>query len=208
MLFRSRRPTIYCDTSTLPAVINALAQFRLLFMRDVDWWQAQYDGVASLVPYYGVTPVGKQYLDPGPFDVSITNGVWPGAAAPAPPPPPPASYIPGVDDMDTIAIAPRPTSITPTPTDDVFSLGKDGKLYFQVNSPYWVAGNPVLFDPQPIAPFRVGASWASDNSALRVFVLVVNPDLVSGTLYVNAAVPGVWKFGGWDPVVTGVALPK
>jgi len=203
-----RRPTIYCNTSTVQAVINALAQFGLLFMRDVDWWQAQYDGRATLVSYYGITPVAKQYLDPGggspgPYDVSITNGVWPATTAPTPIP-----TLLGDTDMDIVAIAPRPTSITAAATDDVFFIDADGHLNFQANSPYWVAGNAIQPTPQPYAALQVGASWASDASALRVFVLALNPDLKTADLYVNAMLPGVWQLGGWVKLVSGLPLPK
>ncbi len=108
--------------------------------------------------------------------------------------------------MDTIAVAPRPTSITPTPTDDVFSIGPDGKVYYQANSPYWEEGSPELVDPQPIAVLRIGAAWASDARALRLFALVLNPDLTTGDLYVNAMSPATWKFGGWDKVASNIKL--
>ena len=199
------RPTIYCNTSTLPAVIAALAVYGLQFMRDVDWWQAQYDGQPTLLPYSGVTPVAKQYLDypgnsPGPYDVSITNGVWPAVPASA-------SILEGID-MDVVAVAPRPTSITSAPTDDVFAINAVGELTYQVNSPYWVAGQPIVLAAPP-AMYRVGASWASDASALRVFALVLNPNLVTLDLYVNAMAPAtLGVLGTWDKVASGLLLPK
>ena len=110
--------------------------------------------------------------------------------------------------MDIVAIAPRPTSITAAATDDVFFIDADGHLNFQANSPYWVAGNAIQPTPQPYAALQVGASWASDASALRVFVLALNHDLKTADLYVNAMLPGVWQLGGWVKLVSGLPLPK
>lgn len=87
-----RRPTIYCNISTQPAVVNSLAAQGLQFGRDVDWWAAHYTGTPHLEP----GSVATQYADPGPYDISETDGVWPGvpnspapAPAPAPTPAPP-----------------------------------------------------------------------------------------------------------------------
>jgi hypothetical protein len=77
-----RRPTIYCNTSTHPAVVSALAAVGLEFVRDVDWWEAHYDGVAQVSP----GSVCKQYAGTAGYDVNVTNGVWPNGPAPVPNP--------------------------------------------------------------------------------------------------------------------------
>jgi hypothetical protein len=109
--------------------------------------------------------------------------------------------------MDVAAFTPRPTSITSVPTDDGFFIDVQGKVNFQVNSPYWVPGASEVITPQPYAALRVGVSWASDASALRVFALCLNADLKTCSLYVNAMVPGVWVLGGWDRLINVLPLP-
>lgn len=77
-----RRPTIYTNLYEHPQVVNALAARGLQFGRDVDWWAAGYTGH----PYLASGSVATQYADPGPYDISDTNGVWPYPVAPPPPP--------------------------------------------------------------------------------------------------------------------------
>ena len=77
-----RRPTIYCNTATHPQVVVELAAVGLQFVRDVDWWEAHYDNVATLSP----GSVAKQYQSTAQYDISVTNGVWPNATPPPLPP--------------------------------------------------------------------------------------------------------------------------
>lgn len=82
-------PTIYCNTSTWPQVVN---EFNMAGVTLPHWWSAQYDNVAILD-----TPpaVAKQYTDRAdignPFDVSIVADYWPGVD-----PPPVVSIIENV----------------------------------------------------------------------------------------------------------------
>jgi hypothetical protein len=79
-----RRPTIYCNTSTQPAVVSELAALGLEFVRDVDWWEAHYDNDPTLTP----GSAAKQYQSTDAYDVSSTDGKWPDSLAPAPAPAP------------------------------------------------------------------------------------------------------------------------
>ena len=81
------RPTIYCSTSLHGTVTTALEAVGLQFVRDVDWWEAHYDGLDVLSP----GSVAKQYLgnieiNGKLVDVSVTNGIWPSPPAPQPVP--------------------------------------------------------------------------------------------------------------------------
>ncbi len=80
-----RRPTIYCNTSTWPSVNAALTGLGIS-LGSVDFWVAQYDGVAEIP----AGAVAKQYQSTAQYDISLTNGSWPSQTAPAPPPPPPS----------------------------------------------------------------------------------------------------------------------
>lgn len=68
-------PTLYCNTSTRPAVEAACRAVGLTVGRDVWIWEAHYDGVATLPP----NTVAKQYLgDFHGYDKSIVGPYWPG----------------------------------------------------------------------------------------------------------------------------------
>jgi hypothetical protein len=68
-------PTLYCNTSTRPAVEAACHAVGLTVGRDVWIWEAHYDGVATLPP----NTVAKQYLgDYHGYDKSVVAAYWPG----------------------------------------------------------------------------------------------------------------------------------
>lgn len=81
-----RRPTVYCNSSTVPAVEAALKVVGLQFGRDVDLWVASWDGVSVMPDLPGC--VAKQYQHPpasgGNFDLSVVNPVWLATVANAP----------------------------------------------------------------------------------------------------------------------------
>jgi hypothetical protein len=70
-------PTIYCNKSTWPTVIQAfLAQGVAMPL----WWIAQYNGVKELPSLQGQTAIAKQYagdVAPG-YDLSYVADFWPG----------------------------------------------------------------------------------------------------------------------------------
>jgi len=72
-----RRPTVYCNRSTWPAVVQALGTVGLQFGRDVALWLADPDGVAVLPTTYAGL-VAKQYgQGPGAaYDLSVVNPMW------------------------------------------------------------------------------------------------------------------------------------
>ena len=78
------QPTIYCSQSLWPQVQSA---FNAAGVAQPDYWIASWTGSPFLVP----GSVATQYADPpssgGHYDVSLTNGVWPGSK-PEPPLPP------------------------------------------------------------------------------------------------------------------------
>lgn len=71
-------PTLYCNTSTRPAVEHECAQLGLALHRDYEIWEAHYDNVAALP----AGAVAKQYRDHGPHgenvDMSVVAGYWAG----------------------------------------------------------------------------------------------------------------------------------
>lgn len=64
-------PTVYCNTSTWPAV---KAAFAAAGVAPPHYWVAQYDGNPAIPP----GAVAKQYSSPGPFDISSVADHWPG----------------------------------------------------------------------------------------------------------------------------------
>lgn len=64
-------PTVYCNSSTWPAV---KAAFAAAGVRPPHYWIAKYDGN----PAIPAGAVAKQYSNPGPFDLSAVADVWPG----------------------------------------------------------------------------------------------------------------------------------
>lgn len=85
-----RRPTIYYAKSSAGAVAQALKGAGVA-LSAVDYWVADWTGTAHLIE----GSVATQWASPstgsgGNFDISETNGVWPGTAPPEPPPAPPS----------------------------------------------------------------------------------------------------------------------
>lgn len=72
-------PSVYCNASTWPSVIQAFLAARVAMPH---WWIAQYDGNTTLpsIIVNGVTytAVAKQYGDPVNYDVSAVAEYWPG----------------------------------------------------------------------------------------------------------------------------------
>jgi hypothetical protein len=64
-------PSVYCNTSTWPAVKAAFASAGVT---PPHYWVAQYDGN----PAIPAGAVAKQYSNPGPFDISAVADHWPG----------------------------------------------------------------------------------------------------------------------------------
>lgn len=96
-----RRWTIYCNVSTHQAVVDALAVFHLEFERDGDWFSADWTGTAHLTPGASVTQWANPTLDHEQYDISLTDGVWPGTSvgptpdpAPGPAPSPTGGFMP------------------------------------------------------------------------------------------------------------------
>lgn len=205
-----RRPTIYCNTSTLMSVIVALQAWGLQFMRDVDWWQAQYDGVPTLEPYNGITPVAKQYLgypgnSPGPYDVSITNGVWPLLLPPAPPAP---DALPGSSMLSKACVARRPNTATLGGTNDgadVFTIDPAGLIWQRGDAPDdWNEGGKVQVPSPSTTASNEGvmAAWRLDGSAVDLWV-----ETSDGNLYLNAWGPVTsWGWGAWNLIDSNVAV--
>lgn len=81
-------PTIYCNSSTWPAVRQA---FHGAAVPEPHYWIAEWDG-APTIP---AGAVAKQHSDAGPFDVSSVAPYWPGVdPVPAPTPAPPEDDMP------------------------------------------------------------------------------------------------------------------
>jgi hypothetical protein len=79
---RGQTPTIYCNTTTWPAVVAA---FTAQGVPVPLWWAAQYDDTPRMYP----GAVAKQHTNTPGYDVSIVADYWPGID-PAPIPTPPA----------------------------------------------------------------------------------------------------------------------
>jgi hypothetical protein len=78
-------PTVYCDSSTWPAV---RAAFQAAGVPEPHYWIAEYDGV----PTIPAGAIAKQYKSTDPWDISAVADYWPGVDPPPPPPAPaPAS---------------------------------------------------------------------------------------------------------------------
>lgn len=212
-----RRPTIYCNTSTMPAVKTALAALNLSLgtAGEVDWWQAQYDGVAVLARVNGVMPVAKQYAgspgnSPGPYDVSVADPAWLGTVPtpPAPPPPPPTPSRSA--DMGKTAHAARPDGSGI----DHFGIRADGVIDWQPNIGPITDGSGSAV-PAPVAGqavTEIGALWyqPTPGGTGELFLFAQ----VADTLLQNRCLPdwqaiGVdnpaWSWGGWEVVMSGLA---
>jgi hypothetical protein len=83
-----RRPTIYYARSNAPAVSAALAAVEVA-VAELDFWVADWTGSAHLV----AGSVATQWADPpssgGNYDISETDGTWPGVSVPPAPEPAP-----------------------------------------------------------------------------------------------------------------------
>ncbi|MEY9937281.1 hypothetical protein [Streptacidiphilus sp. MAP5-3] len=64
-------PSVYCNTSTWPAV---RAAFQAVRVPEPHYWVAQYDGDLTIP----TGAVAKQFADPGPYDISSVADYWPG----------------------------------------------------------------------------------------------------------------------------------
>lgn len=87
-----RRPTIYCNESTTPDVVAALAVHGLTFGRDVDHWLAAPDGIAEVPEGC----VAKQYWwGPGiySYDADVALPTWSALPQPKPPAPEPEATM-------------------------------------------------------------------------------------------------------------------
>ena len=93
------RPTLYASWSTWHELFFQLGLLKIPESA-VDWWAADPTGIRHLVP----GSVATQYAwpgrgSPGHFDLSVTNGTWPGTMHAVPPAPPVVAIItkPGSD---------------------------------------------------------------------------------------------------------------
>jgi hypothetical protein len=75
---RGAFPTVYCNTSTWPAVQSALSAAGFVNGTHYDWWAARYTGQPHLEPGSAAT----QYADPGPYDLSLCQDYWPRTGVP------------------------------------------------------------------------------------------------------------------------------
>lgn len=118
--------TIYSATSTYGALRAALAGLAW------DWFAADPTGVAHVVPGSVATQwAWPGHGSPGNFDISETNGVWPGSPAPSPAPPaPPVSST--EDNM-----------LASTPSGNGYWVVKpDGSVYSFGDATYFGGVNP------------------------------------------------------------------
>ncbi|HTT91137.1 MAG TPA: hypothetical protein VMF65_16405 [Acidimicrobiales bacterium] len=106
-----RRPTIYCSASSRPAVVTALMPYGMEFVRDVDNWVADYDGVAQ-VP---AGSVAKQYQT-NSYDSNVALSTWSVLPQPVPQPPPEL-----IEEMNMVAWDPV--------TGGYWMVNPDGAVY-------------------------------------------------------------------------------
>lgn len=132
------RPTVYCSRSAWPAVRAEFARQRV---PEPDYWIADYTGRAHLLP----GSVATQWTDAGPYDVSITNGVWPRTTAPAPPVRPIIEFPPYQEDAVKTALV------------HIGNLDAEGCG--------WGAWDPGFArSPVPVAAVAAGPRPAADHS--------------------------------------------
>lgn len=144
-------PTVYCNTSTWPAVRT---EFQLRKVAEPHYWLAQYDGAATIPAAWSAAGVvAKQYADKGGYDVSVVADYWPGIdPVPTPPPAPTAPADLPEDDMPyLISVTKDPTMPgEATPSAGIFTV--DGGTVVHVDGPSLAAlvdrfGPPVVVSP-------------------------------------------------------------
>lgn len=144
-------PTIYCNTSTWPAVRT---EFQLRKVTEPHYWLAQYDGAATIPAAWSAAGVvAKQYADKGGYDVSVVADYWPGIdPVPTPPSAPAAPTHPLEDDMPyLISVTKDPTQPTETtPSAGIFTV--DGGTVAHVDEASYAGlvarfGQPVVVSP-------------------------------------------------------------
>jgi len=92
-------PTVYCNTSTWPAVVAA---FQARKVGLPHWWAAAYVNDPSKRPTsLPAGAIALQWYDFGRYDASIVADYWPGVD-PAPKPPAPTTQLEEEDDMQQI----------------------------------------------------------------------------------------------------------
>lgn len=104
-------PTVYCNTSTWPAV---RAAFHSAGVAEPHYWIAQYDGDPTIPD----GAVAKQYASNDAYDTSSVAEYWPGVD------PPPGTTTPQESDMILHAITGNP---------EIWALS--GSLYWHVADP-------------------------------------------------------------------------
>jgi hypothetical protein len=75
---RGQVPTVYCNTSTWPAVV---AEFRRAGARLPVWWAANYNN-GPVIP---AGAIGVQWKNTPGYDQSIVSNYWPGVDPPSKP---------------------------------------------------------------------------------------------------------------------------
>lgn len=111
---RGANPTVYC--SRLATWPPTLAAFQDAGVAQPQYWIADYTDAAHLVP--GSVCTQWSGTTTGPYDISITNGVWPNNPTPNPPPIPegtPPEMITALNNSDN--------------TTDVYYVGADARVY-------------------------------------------------------------------------------
>lgn len=142
-LASGQRPTVYCNSSTWQQAIDALSGVGVT-QTQVDWWIANYSDGPTI-------PAGAeaiQYSDPGPYDLTQTNGVWPRETPPAPPlaPPPPLVGLEKPVSGRYGTLNAPVVAICPTPSGNGYTLvGADGGTFNYGDAPMLgsLAGKPL-----------------------------------------------------------------
>jgi hypothetical protein len=137
-----RRPTIYVDVSNWYPTIQEVRSLNLDPIFDLDWWVAGYPDVEPTNPTPPNGAVAWQYHDAGPYDVSVTNGIWPATVGPVPPPAP----------TNPPAAKPIAVAISTTPSGLGYWVFKsDGSVYAFGDANYF--GSLGRIDPtKPAGP--------------------------------------------------------